>query len=123
MALSSGLAGCQRSEQLCDNSDGSWTTSHPIYDGAVDVLRLHASGRITLNQREIGETALRERLRLQGDAPVAPAVLLRHDTGVPCWEVVEMRSLMRETLECDKGQCLEGGEWARVPDAGLPGGF
>ncbi len=112
------LSACNRSSQLCENSDFQWTAPSHVFDQSIDVLHLRANGTISFNGAEMDEKGLSQQLHQQGLFYMSPRVVLRHDKGVPCWEVVEMRSLMRRTLECEFGKCSEGEAWDWVPEGG-----
>lgn len=112
------LAACNPSRQLCDNSDFQWTAPSRVIDQSIDVLHLKGNGTISFNGAEIDEIGISEKLHQQGLFYLSPKVVLRHDKDVPCWEVVEMRSLMRRTLECEFGKCAEGEAWDSVPEGG-----
>lgn len=115
------LGACQPIQQLCENGDPNWTIRPDIFDMAVDVLKIKKTGEVILAGKKIERQKLNDLLHLRGEMYTTPKLLLRHEHGVNCSQVNEIRMLMKNTLDCDAGKCAEGAAWNSIPDEGLPG--
>ena len=92
---------------------GHWSTK-PQWDtdlSALSVLELTAENRILFDGKEISWSELNSRLRAIPGLPIQPVIVFRPAIGAECRQIVRVRAIMNDSLECRTNACAEGAEW------------
>ena len=67
--------------------------------------------RILFDGKEISWSELNARLRAIPGLPIQPVIVFRPAIGAECRQIVRVRAIMNDSLECRTNACAEGAEW------------
>lgn len=93
----------------CGSPPAGWKTSQPGDTQVVNTVAIQKGTVLTWNGAPVTPKQLREYVQIIDTLKPSPTLLLIVSPSADCGGVRRLRQMIKETLGCERGQCVEVG--------------